>query len=162
MAAGAVGGWWWASRDTASAAAATTRTQLVAASLGTVKQTVSASGTIEPALDTTAAFSSSGTVTAVLVAVGDSVAKGQRLATIDDATLQDAVTLAAASVTAAQDQVDTASGTSAVASANAQLASARSSLADARTALAGATLLSPIAGTVADVGIAVGDAVGSG
>jgi len=161
--AGAVGGWWWSSRAAASpTAAATTSTQLVAASLGTVKQTVSASGTVEPADTSTASFTSSGTVTSVDVEVGDTVTKGQVLATIDDADLEDAVTLAAASVTAAQDQVDSASTSESLASAKAQRASARSQLADAQAALAGATLRAPIAGTVAGVSYAPGDSTGTG
>ncbi len=158
---GAAGGWWWGNRDTATAASATVRTQLVSAALGTVKQTVAASGTIEPAVSSTQSFSSSGTVTAVDVAVGDTVAKGQTLATIDDTALADAVTLAQAGVSAAQSQVSSGTSTSAVASANAQLTSAQQQLATAQTALAGATLTSPIAGTVASVGLAVGDQVGS-
>ena len=161
--AGAVGGWWWSSRAAASpTAAATTSTQLVAASLGTVKQTVSASGTVEPADTSTASFTSSGTVTSVDVEVGDTVTKGQVLATIDDADLEDAVTLAAASVTAAQDQVDSASTSESLASAKAQRASARSQLADAQAALAGATLRAPMTGTVAGVSYAPGDSTGTG
>ena len=161
--AGAVGGWWWTSRAAASTAAATTSsTQLATASLGTVKQTVAASGTLEPAKQTTASFTSSGTVTSVDVEVGDRVRKGQVLATIDDSTLQDAVDLADASVTAAQDQVDSASTTEALASAKAQRASARSQLADAEAALARATLRATMPGTVATVGLAVGDSTGSG
>ena len=158
---GGAGGWWWANRGTSSAAAATVRTQLVAASLGTIKQTVAASGTIEPATQSTVSFSSAGTVTAVDVAVGDTVQKGQTLATIGDTSLANAVTLAQAGVTAAQDQVNSATTSSAIASAKAQLASAQSTLADAQTALAGARLTSPISGTVAGVGLAVGDTVGS-
>jgi macrolide-specific efflux system membrane fusion protein len=161
VAVGAVGGWWWGSRDTATTASATERTRLVAAALGTVKQSVSATGTIEPAHQSTAWFTSSGTVTSVAVAVGDKVTKGQRLATIDASTLADAVTLAQASVSAAQDQVNSSTTSDAIASAKAQLASAQSQLADARTALAGATLRAPLAGTVASVGLAVGDNIGN-
>ena len=162
VAVGAVGGWWWSSRAAADpSASAASSTQLVAASLGTVKQTVSASGTIEPAHTSTATFTSTGTVTSVDVEVGDTVRKGQVLATIDDGDLADAVTLAEAGVTAAQDQVDSASTTEALASAKAQRASARSQLADAESALAGATLTAPMAGTVASVGYAVGDSSGA-
>lgn len=163
LAVGALGGWWWSSRAAADpAASATTSTQLVTASLGTVKQTVSATGTVEPANSATASFTSSGTVTAVDVEVGDTVRTGQVLATIDDSDLQDAVDLAEASVTAAQDQVDNASTSEALASAKAQRASARSQLADAEAALEGATLRAPMSGTVASVGLAVGDSTGSG
>lgn len=161
VAVGAVGGWWWSSRGTAATAATTSRTQLVAATLGTVKQTISASGTIEPAQQSTASFTSSGSVTSVSVAVGDKVTKGQKLATIDSTSLAAAVTLADASVSAAQDQVNTATTSAAIASAKAQLASAQNQLATAQAALDGATLTAPISGTVSSVGIAVGDQVGS-
>ncbi|GGL34350.1 hemolysin secretion protein D [Phycicoccus endophyticus] len=162
VAVGAVAGWWWSSRDTTASAASVERTQLVTVSRETVKQTVSASGTIEPRTQSTAAFTASGTVTAVSVGVGDHVDKGDVLARIDDDDLEDAVTLARASVTAAQDQADSASSTQEVASADAQLASARSQLADAKEALAGATLRASIGGTVASVGYSTGDTVGSG
>jgi len=163
VAAGAIGERWWSSRAAASpTAAGATSTQLVAASLGTVKQTVSASGTVQPANTSTASFTSSGTVTAVDVEVGDTVTRGQVLATIDDNDLQDAVTLAAAGVTAAQDQVDSASTSESLAAARAQRATARSQLADARAALDGATLRAAMSGTVASVGLAVGDSTGSG
>ena len=163
VAAGAAGGWWWSTRAAAeTATSATSSTQLVAASLGTVKETVSASGTIEPATQSTATFTSVGTVTEVAVEVGDGVRKGQLLARIDDGDLEDAVSLAEASVTAAQDQVDSASTAQALASAKAQRASARSQLADAQAALDGATLRAPIAGVVASVGYDAGDSTGSG
>lgn len=162
LAVGAYGGWWWGSRDSTAAAAVSERTQLVAASLGTVKQTVAASGTLEPATISTATFSSTGTVTAVDVTVGEHVTKGQTLATLDSSALQDAVTLATASVTAARDQVDAASGAQSLASARAQLATAESQLASAKDALGGATLTAPITGTVSSVGVSVGDTVGSG
>ena len=84
------------------------------------------------------------------------------LATIDDSDLQDAVTLAAAGVTAAQDQVDSASTSESLAAARAQRATARSQLADAQAALDGATLRASMSGTVASVGLAVGDSTGSG
>ena len=94
VAAGAGGGIWWENRaNAAEGAAATTRTQLVAATLGTVKQTVAATGTIQAAHQATYTFSSSGTVTGVDVAVGNKVTKGQSLATIGSADLQDAVDL---------------------------------------------------------------------
>ncbi len=161
VAGGAAGGIWWSNRADASPAAATVRTQLVAATLGTVKQTVSATGTIEPGTQATLAFGSAGTVTAVDVAVGDTVAKGATLATLDPTALEQDVALAQAGVTAAQSQVDTATaGTSAAASAQAQLASAQQQLSSAQQALAGATLESPISGVVASVGLTVGAVAG--
>jgi multidrug efflux pump subunit AcrA (membrane-fusion protein) len=63
---------------------------------------------------------------------------------------------AAEQVTAQQ-----AASSTQLAAANAQLAAAKSKLTAAQQSLADATLTSPIAGTVASVGIAVGDRLGS-
>ncbi|MEO6413422.1 MAG: biotin/lipoyl-binding protein [Pedococcus sp.] len=160
VAAAAVGGWALARPDESAATTTITAT----ATVGTIRQTVAASGTLAPAQRADLTFQVSGTVTTVPVAVGDKVAKGATVATIDDTDLQAAVDAAQANVSAAEDQVDAASGSTSaqVASAAAQLASAQSSLARAKASLAGATLSSPIAGTVAAVSIAAGDAVGSG
>jgi multidrug efflux pump subunit AcrA (membrane-fusion protein) len=140
-------------------AAAATETYQVAS--GTVQQTVSASGTIEPATEADLSFASAGTVTAVPVQVGQTVSAGESLASIDPTTLQSDVTLAQAQVTQAQAEVSAASGGSATstASAAAQLASAQAKLASAQAALTAATLSSPIAGVVASVNVAVGDQV---
>lgn len=162
VAGGAAGGIWWSNRASASSAGgATVQTQLVAASLGTVRQTVSATGTIEPATQATLSFTSTGTVGTVDVAVGDKVAKGDTVATLDPTALQQSVTLAQAGLTAAQSQVATAAAGSAAASAAAQLASAKQQLSSAEQALAGATLSSPISGVVASVGITAGTTAGS-
>src|SRR5690348_12416644 len=69
-----------------SAPRATERT--VTVTTQTVRNTVDATGTLEPKQRADLSFSGSGTVTAVDVGVGDSVHKGQVLATIDDATLR--------------------------------------------------------------------------
>ena len=160
VAAAAVGGWALARPDESAATTTITAT----ATVGTIRQTVAATGTLAPAQRADLTFQVSGTVTTVPVAVGDKVAKGATVATLDDTDLQAAVDAAQASVSAAEDQVDAASGSTSaqVASAQAQLAAAQSSLARAKASLADATLSSPIAGTVASVSLAVGDAVGSG
>lgn len=160
VATAAVGGWALARPDQSTATSTITGT----ATVGTIRQTVAATGTLAPAQRADLTFQVSGTVTAVPVAVGDKVAKGATMATIDDTDLQTAVDAAQASVTSAQDQVDaaTGSGSAQVASAQAQLAAAQSSLARAKASLADATLSSPIAGTVAAVSIAPGDVVGAG
>lgn len=159
VAAAAVGGWALARPDESAATTTITAT----ATVGTIRQTVAATGTLAPAQRADLTFQVAGTVTTVPVAVGDKVAKGATVATIDDTDLQAAVDAAQASVSAAEDQVDAASGSTSaqVASAQAQLAAAQSSLARAKASLADATLSSPIAGTVAAVSIATGDAVGS-
>ncbi len=159
VAAGAGGGWWWARRADA-ATVATARTELVAATVGTVSQTVAATGTIEPAHEATVSFQTSGTVTSVKVTAGDRVTAGETLATLDPTTLQNAVALAAASVTAAQSQAASAT-TTATAQAQAQLASAEQQLSQAKANLVAATLTAPISGIISNVGLSVGSTVGS-
>jgi multidrug efflux pump subunit AcrA (membrane-fusion protein) len=156
-------GAWAATRTTASAAPAPV---LVTATTGTIRQTVSATGTIEPSSQANLSFTVSGTVRSVDVAAGDTVKAGQVLATVDATDLQSAVDLAQANLTAAQSQQtsEQAAGASStqLAAASAQVAAASSKLSDARTALAQATMTSPISGTVASVSLAVGDRLGSG
>jgi multidrug efflux pump subunit AcrA (membrane-fusion protein) len=146
-------------------AATNTSTTTVAASASTVRQTVTASGTIEPASEADLSFQAGGTVTAVRVKVGAKVAKGAVLATVDATDLAAAVDSAQASVTAADAQLaaTSTSNATALAAARAQVAAADSRLAIAKQSLSEATLTSPIAGTVASVAIASGDRVtGSG
>ena len=139
VAAGAVGG---LDPGRPDASSATTTTITATATVGTIRQTVSATGTIAPAQRADLTFQVAGTVTTVPVAVGDKVAKGAALATVDDTDLQAAVDAAQAAVDAAEDQVDSAGGSTAaqIASAQAQLAAAQSSLARAKASLADATL----------------------
>jgi len=148
-------------RSSSSDAAAPT---LVAATTSTIRQSVSATGTIQPASRADLTFAVSGTVTSVPVAVGDQVKVGTTLATVDSASLTSAVTLAQANVTANQDQLTAQqnAGSSAVqiASTEAQLAAAKGKLTDAQTALGEAAMTSPIAGTVAQVNISVGNKTG--
>jgi multidrug efflux pump subunit AcrA (membrane-fusion protein) len=157
------GGGAWALKRSSSSSVATPT--LVTATTSTIRQSVSASGTLQPASRADLSFDVAGTVTSLPVAVGEKVKVGAILATVDAASLNTAVTLAQANVTATQDQLTTQqdAGSSAVqiAWSQAQLADARSKLTDAKTALAGASMTSPIAGTVADVNIAKGDKVGT-
>jgi len=151
---------WVATRSSSSTAAAPT---LVAVTSGTIRQSVSASGTLEPAHRADLTFAVSGTVTSVPVAAGDKVRSGAVLATVDTASLKAAVTSAKASVSAMQDQLtaqqDAGSSAVQIASTQAQLTDAEAKLTDAQTALAEASMTSPITGTVAQVDIAVGDSV---
>jgi len=128
-----------------------------------VQQTVSASGTLEPATEADLSFQSAGTVNSVGVSVGQQVTKGEVLASIDTSALQGQVTLAQAVVTQAQAQV-TAAGSSGsasqIAAADAQLASAQAKLLAAQQALSQARLTSPIDGVVAAVAVKVGSTVG--
>jgi len=101
LAAGGVGVWT-VTRPSSSDAAVPT---LVSATTSTIRQSVSATGTLEPAHRADLSFVVSGTVTSVPVAVGDVVKVGTVLAKVDSAALQTAVTLAQANVTATQDQL---------------------------------------------------------
>ena len=143
-----------------------TSTQRITATVarGTYKSTVSATGTITPKRQEDLAFTSSGTVTEVAVAVGDKVQKGEVLARIDPASLQAQVDAAEAQLTAAKAQLsDDSSASATQRSADAaSIASAESDLAQARDALDAATMRAPFSGTVSAVGYQVGDAVGSG
>jgi macrolide-specific efflux system membrane fusion protein len=155
------GGAWAVTRSSSSTAATPT---LVSVTTSTIRQTVSATGTLEPAHRADLTFAVSGTVTSLPVVVGDKVRSGAVLATVDTSSLETAVTSAQASVSATQDQLtaqqDAGSSAVQIASTQAQLADAQAKLADSETALAAASMTSPIAGTVAQVNIAVGDKVG--
>lgn len=154
-------GAWALTRSSATSPTATAA--LVAATTGALQQTVAATGTIEPAQQAVLTFTVPGSVTSVPVAVGQKVAKGSILATLDPTALQTAVTTATAGVTAAEQQLaSVASGSAAqVTAAQAQLAAARSTLEQAQASLAGASMTAPFSGVVATVGLSVGDVVGS-
>ena len=163
---GAAGGGFWATRG--SSAAAPTY-QLVAAQSSTLRQTVSSSGTIEPAQQENLNFAASGQVTEVNVTVGQKVAAGQLLATINSASLAANVAQAEATLSSDEAKVssDEASGSTAT---SAQLTAdedavtaAESQVADAQQALEDAKMTSPIDGVVASLNLTVGQQVsGSG
>jgi multidrug efflux pump subunit AcrA (membrane-fusion protein) len=159
-----VGGYLVASSGSSAASAQeTTTTETV--STGTLRQTVAASGTLAPAVDDTLGFSSSGVVTSVTATVGQTVSKGQQLATIDSASLAATVAQDNATVAADQAKVDDDTDVSAaqLAADQAALTAAQNALSSAKAALTGAALTSPINGVVASVGLTVGEQVsGSG
>jgi len=149
----------------AKPAAATTTTITDTVTTGTIRQSVSASGTLAPAQDDTLSFSSPGVVTSVSVSEGQTVTAGQTLATINSASL--AANVAQAQATVANDQAkvnaDTNATAAQLAADEAALAAAQNQLTSAQAALAGATLTSPITGVVASVGLSLGQSVsGSG
>jgi macrolide-specific efflux system membrane fusion protein len=144
---------WWLLRP----AEATTSPVVVAVSVGTQRQTVSATGTVQPAERADLSFSVTGEVTEVLVKEGDTVKAGQALAQVDDTLLQAQLTAAQARLDAAEDQAADSDD----ASADAAVVSAESDVAAARESVEQATLTAPMAGTVAAVDLAVGDRVGS-
>jgi len=152
--------WWW----TRDSAAQTPTTTTATASRGDYETTVQASGTITPSREEELSFSSSGEVTAVPVAAGDRVHKGDVLARIDATTLvaqRDAADSALdAAVTQQDEDADAGASATQLAADEAQVTAAKSQLAQAREAVRDATLRSPINGTVSAVDVAVGDQVG--
>lgn len=157
--------WLVALRPGGTSGAAQYRTETVSA--GTLKSTVSASGTLEPAQQSELSFGSSGTVTAVDVTVGEAVRKGQVLASIDPSALQVALQSAQADLTAAQDtltdlQEADDSSSAAIAAAKATVTVKENAVTQAQTNLDGANLTAPFAGIVAAVNVTKGDSTGNG
>jgi macrolide-specific efflux system membrane fusion protein len=151
--------------DNAAAATATTTTETV--NTGTIRQTVSATGTLAPANQENLNFSVSGQVTRVSVSEGQRVTKGQTLATINSAALSAAVAQAESTVASDQARLDDDNSNSAsdtqIAADQAALTAANNQLDTAQQQLASATLTSPIDGIVATVNLTVGQSVsGSG
>ncbi|KAA9153703.1 biotin/lipoyl-binding protein [Amycolatopsis acidicola] len=140
--------------------------RLVAASTTTLKQSVSSSGTIEPAQRSDLNFGVSGQVTAVEVTVGQQVSAGQSLATVQSASLSASVAQAKSSL--ASDQAKLSSDQSGSASSaqisadEAAITAAQNQLDNAQAGLSEATLTAPIAGTVAAVNLTVGQQVSAG
>ncbi|HKT01188.1 MAG TPA: biotin/lipoyl-binding protein [Rugosimonospora sp.] len=151
---------------TASTPAAPTY-RAVTASTGTMRLTTTATGTLEPAQMSSLNFQVAGQVTAVDVTTGQQVKVGQTLATVNSASLSAQV--AQAQATLANDQAklsadQTAGAASAQQTADqAAVTAAQAALTNAQASLSSATLTSPIAGTVAQLNLAVGQQVtGSG
>ena len=137
-------------------------TQVVAAKLATINQTVSTSGTVAPAHEADLDFASTGRVTRVKVAVGDKVTKGQTLATIGTAALTSKRRLGQGELTppALTALSEAAGGAStAIAAAHASLIAARSQLSTAKRALNNAHLRATIDGTIASLSLTKGEAV---
>ncbi len=130
----------------------------------TQTDTVTLSGTIQPQTQSNATFRVAGTVADVRVKVGDRVASGAALATVGTRDLSDAVALADANAAAARAQLTTVEDSdlatdAQVDAARAQVRSAEAALVNAKNRLGDATLVAPIAGTVARVSYSVGDQV---
>ncbi|GAA2249895.1 MULTISPECIES: efflux RND transporter periplasmic adaptor subunit [Kitasatospora] len=85
-----------------STAAGRPQTRTATVTKGTVLATVSGSGTLSSPGDAGQDFATGGKVTAVKVAVGDTVKKGQLLATVDTTQALQQVTAAESALTAAQ------------------------------------------------------------
>jgi macrolide-specific efflux system membrane fusion protein len=153
-------GAWLLTRRT-DAVAAQTITSTVAT--GTFQDTVTATGTLQPTRQADLDFAVSGRVTSVEVAAGDKVTKGDVLARLDRTSLDAALTSAQAQLEAAQaqyaDDVDADASSTQLSSASAAVAAAKSSLSQAQDDLDAATLKATMSGTVASVGLTVGDQV---
>lgn len=156
---GALGAWL-LTREQPAAAATVTAT----VGTETIRETVSAQGTLSPARSSTLTFPVSGTVTSVRVEPGDTVRRGQVLAVLDDDALVAVRRAASASLTAAEEQLaehrtDGSSDVQVAADESAVVA-AEAALADARADVSAARLTADMRGTVTGVGLAVGDVVG--
>ncbi|WP_353114011.1 biotin/lipoyl-binding protein [Microbacterium sp.] len=142
-----------------------TRTQ--AASVETLQQTVTSSGTVSPAINDDVNFAVSGTVTDVAVSEGDVVEKGAVLATVDTLDLNAALLAAKATLAEAKDTLSNANDTndgSAAAEARAAAASAAvdaaaAAVAEAESDLGEATLRAPAAGLIVRVNVSTGDKI---
>jgi multidrug efflux pump subunit AcrA (membrane-fusion protein) len=157
----------WLTSGSSPAAGLSVTTVIVPVTTGTIQQTVSTSGTLQPANQASLNFAVSGTVTNVDVKAGQTVSSGQVLATVDTTALTEDVNAAQAQLTAANDRLASdeaaAASTSQVDSDEASVTSAESSLSSAQTNLNDASLTSTMSGTVASVSLTVGQQVtGSG
>ncbi|TFB73801.1 hypothetical protein E3O21_16155 [Cryobacterium flavum] len=111
------GGTWWIIAAQATSAVASPVTQTVAASLETMEQSVSATGTLTPTVQGEVSFAASGNVTGVNVVAGTVVAAADVLAAVDTLTvdadlLQARATLASAAAKLADSQ-DSSDGSTA-------------------------------------------------
>src|SRR5205085_1174230 len=83
-------------------------TQTVTAQKGVVQSTVTGTGNLNAGSDMNVNFQTSGTLSKVYVHVGQHVAKGQLLATLNQTSAQLALDQAEQNLTAAQDQLSNA------------------------------------------------------
>ena len=161
VAAAGIGSYFATRSDSPAAATTTTTTSTV--TTATIKQSVSATGTLAPAKDESLNFSVSGTVTSVKVKVGQKVTKGQTLATVESASLAATVAQAKSAVASdkarVSDDEDNSASDTQLAADKAALGAANNQLASAQKQLASATMTSPISGAVAAVSLTVGESV---
>ncbi len=153
----------WLTSGSSTAGGLSITTVTVPVTTGTIQQTVTSSGTIEPASQANLNFAVSGAVTAVDVKAGQAVTAGQVLATVATTALSEDLSAAQEQLTSAQDKLssDQSSGasTSQLDSDQASVTSAESSVSTAQTNLNDASLTSTISGTVASVDLSVGQQV---
>lgn len=155
-------------RSNSDSSDAVSESTTATASLTTMEKTITASGTLSPAVTETAAFAAAGTVTEVLVAEGDTVAEGDELARIDTLSLNQSLLSARVDYLEARADYDeaVANGTSTdissarVSAAKAAYKIAKQTYRDAKAAMSDQVLTAPVAGLVTSVDIEVGDVVG--
>jgi macrolide-specific efflux system membrane fusion protein len=130
---------------------------------GTVTATASADGSVESASTASASFETSGTVTEILVGVGQTVKKGQPLAKVDPTAAKRDLAAAEADLSAAVDALALAEEADGDTSqAQAQVTEAELAVDEAEAGVAGTVLKAPMAGTVVAVnGVLGGSAAGS-
>jgi multidrug efflux pump subunit AcrA (membrane-fusion protein) len=164
------GAWWWTHRSSNSAArspSVTTRTVQATAALGTITSSVTSSGTVTPKVQQAVNFEVSGTVTKVAVTLGQTVQKGQLLATVDTLELRSAVASAKAGLAQATAKKSTDTDADAAAAQlsadNAAIAVAEQKVTQANIDLAAAQLKAPVSGQIQQLNLVVGQYVsGSG
>lgn len=160
----AVAVWVFAFQLPSQNAAAQPITQTAAASLQTLEKTVEVSGTTTPAVQEDVSFEVSGTVTAVNVTAGQTVAAGDVLATVDTlelrADLLEAEATLAEAKSALADAEDSGSSDTRINAASAAVDVAQANVDAANAAMDDANLVAPADGLITGVGIAVGDKVG--
>ncbi|MFV2109646.1 efflux RND transporter periplasmic adaptor subunit [Micromonospora sp. LOL_015] len=149
--------------DTAAVAAGSAATATVVVEQATVTATVTASGSVRSAKTAVADFVTDGTVTEILVSVGQQVDEGAVLARVDDTVALRELDAARADLDAAQDALDTAE-VAGVSTADAVAAVTEAELAvdEAQAAVDGTSLTAPMAGTVVAVNGSVGASTGGG
>lgn len=145
----------------------TVRVDAIAVSATDISSSRAYSGTIEESSGTTLSFAVPGTIQRIYVNAGDKVAKGQLIATLDDATLRNAYDIALAAEAQAQDTYNRmkklydANSLPEMQWVEAQnaLRSAQSATAIAKRNLDDASLRAPISGYVSDKYADVGSTV---
>jgi multidrug efflux pump subunit AcrA (membrane-fusion protein) len=152
----------WAATRPASAAT----TSFATVSDRTLRQTISSSGTIEPAQQEDLNFAVSGQVTGVTATVGQQVSAGTALATVNSASLGASVAEAQATESSDQSRLDSDqtadASTTQINADQAALTAAQNQVTNAQNALSEATLTAPISGTIAAVNLTVGQQVSGG
>lgn len=145
-----------------SASTAATGTQLTSTvQQGVVSKTISTSGSIAPIHEVSASFGTAGTISSVNVAVGQSVAAGTVIGSLDTTSLQKALDSANTTLKNAQSAYASASNSQGVQAA-AQVTTAQQAVSDATANFASANLVAPISGVVVSVGGTVGQKVSAG